>query len=74
MARDYGVQSMKTGKYRVTKQVNVAMNRMAFTVVEGREINVSQIDGERGKVLIDFGNRMIGWFHKSWLEKNASAI
>lgn len=64
---------MQTGKYRVNSKTNVAMNRCAFTVPAGTEIRVSQVDKERRKVLIHFG-RDAGWFHESWLERNASAI
>lgn len=65
---------MQAGKYKVNKQLNIGLSGCAFTLKEGAEIEVSQIDELRRKVLIDFGGRMIGWFHESWLERNTSAV
>ena len=59
------------GKYELKKDIRVNVGTTFFSMFAGTEIKVTQIDNENSKVLIDFGDGFINWFHSSWLDKYA---
>ena len=59
------------GKYKLKKNMRANVGTTFFPTFAGTEIEVTQIDNKNSKVLINFGDGFINWFHSSWLNKYA---
>ena len=59
------------GKYKFKKDMRAKVGTTFFYTFAGTEIEVIQIDNKNSKVLINFGDGFISWFHSSWLDKYA---
>lgn len=62
------------GTYKLKKDMRVNVGTTLFSTFAGTEIEVTQVDNERSKVLIDFGDGYINWFHSNWLDKFADKV
>ena len=60
------------GSYRVNKDICASVGNTVFTYPEGRVLHVKQHDKNNSKVLIDFGDGYIEWFHETWLKRHAT--
>ncbi len=61
------------GEYKLKKDIRVRVASTVFTTPKGTRLDVKQHDKECSKVLIDFGDGYIDWFHEAWLSKYAGA-
>lgn len=55
-------------KYRLSGTRRFRCGVSTFECRTGKIVTVRQVDHMNDKVLIDFGDRQIDWFHKSILE------
>jgi len=53
--------------YILNKDIRVITGITSFGLLKGAKINVTQKDNEYNKVLVDFGNGYMDWFHESFL-------
>lgn len=56
-------------KYRLKEDERFVCGVTSFGVPAGAVVVVRQTDASTHKVLIDFGGRLIDWFHESILSK-----
>ena len=56
------------GGYTLKKDGRYTCGVTSFGVAAGHKVEVKQVDGEYRKVLVDFGDGMIDWFHDSIVE------
>lgn len=59
----------KLGKYKLKEGSRFRVGVTSFGMVSGATVNVTQVDKEYHKVLIDFGGGLVDWFHESVLDK-----
>jgi len=55
------------GEYTLNKTKRFVTGGASFEMATGSRIEVKQEDKQGRKVLIDFGDGLIDWFHKSAL-------
>lgn len=58
-------------KYQLKQASRFVCGSTSFGLSAGDIVEVKQHDKANNKVLIDFGNRLIDWFHVSYLDKFA---
>ena len=56
------------GSYTLKKDGRYTCGVTSFGVAAGHHVEVKQVDSEYRKVLVDFGDGMIDWFHYSIVE------
>lgn len=56
-------------KYRLKEDGRFICGVTSFGLSAGAVVEVCQTDASTNKVLIDFGGRMIDWFHETILSK-----
>lgn len=61
-------------EYRLKKDINVRVGVTVFTTPKGRPVYVKQEDKQFSKVLLDFGDGYIDWFHTRWLDQYAEPV
>lgn len=60
--------------YVLNKTRRFRVGNYSFELAKGTKIKMSQEDLSRYQVLLDFGDGLTEWFHKSVLEKNFSKL
>lgn len=58
---------MVSKKFKANKDINVRLNLSSLILPKDAIVEVHQTDTQFRKVLVDFGNRNIGWLHESFL-------
>ena len=56
-------------KFRLKKDSRFICGGTSFGLSAGAVVTVTQTDKSTNKVLIDFGGRMVDWFHESILNQ-----
>lgn len=56
------------GSYKLKKDGRYTCGVTSFGVAAWHQVEVTQVDSEYRKVLVDFGGGMIDWFHYSIVE------
>ena len=58
---------MVSKQFKANKDIKVRLNLCTFTLTKDSVVQVHQTDTQFRKVLVDFGERNIGWLHESFL-------
>ena len=56
------------GSYTLKRDGRYICGVTSFGISSGHKVEVKQVDSEYRKVLVDFGDGMIDWFHYSIVE------
>ena len=59
----------KLGKYKLKECSRFRVGVTSFGMASGATVNVTQVDKEYNKVLVDFGGKNVDWFLESVLGK-----
>jgi hypothetical protein len=61
-------------KYTLKEDARFVCGITSFGLRAGATVTVRQVDHTWGKVLIDFGDGLVGWFVKSTLDQFAHGV